>query len=93
MNIMLDFGAVRENEAAFAVAVAAITSGDIAGGGSILAALRDHICSTGGRRASNGFCRRCWRRSKRLRPVPPLLQHKLGRSTRTPEGAPPQKHF
>jgi len=42
-----DFGAVHENEAAFDVAVAAITSGDIACGRSILAALRDHICSTG----------------------------------------------
>jgi hypothetical protein len=44
---MPDFGTVRENEAAFDVAVAAITSGDIAWGRSILAALRDHICSTG----------------------------------------------
>jgi hypothetical protein len=44
---MPDFGAVHENEAAFDVAVAAITSGDIAWGCSILAALRDHICSTG----------------------------------------------
>ena len=44
---MPDFGTVRENEAAFEVAVAAITSGDIAWGRSLLAALRDHICSTG----------------------------------------------
>ena len=47
VKIMPDFGTVRENEAAFDVAVAAITSGDIAWGCSILAALRDHICSTG----------------------------------------------
>jgi hypothetical protein len=47
VKIMPDFGAVRENEAAFDVAVAAITSGDIAYGRSILAALRDHIWSTG----------------------------------------------
>jgi hypothetical protein len=44
---MPDFGAVRENEAAFDVAIAYITSGDIEYGRSILAALRDHICSTG----------------------------------------------
>jgi hypothetical protein len=42
-----DFGAVHENEAAFDVAVAAITRGDIAWGRSILAALQDHIWSTG----------------------------------------------
>ena len=47
MKIMPDFGTVRENEAAFDVAIAAITRGDIAWGHSILAALRDHICSTG----------------------------------------------
>jgi hypothetical protein len=44
---MPDFGAVHENEAAFDVAVASITSGDIECGRSILVALRDHICSTG----------------------------------------------
>jgi hypothetical protein len=47
VKIMPDFGTVRENEAAFDVAIAAITRGDIAWGHSILAALRDHICSTG----------------------------------------------
>ena len=46
MTIMPDFGTVRENEAAFDVAVACITSGDIAWGRSILAALRDHIWRT-----------------------------------------------
>ena len=46
MTIMPDFGTVRENEAAFAGAVDAITSGDIAWGCAILAALRDHIGST-----------------------------------------------
>jgi hypothetical protein len=44
---MPDFGAVHENEAAFDVAVAYITSGDIEWACSILAALGDHICSTG----------------------------------------------
>ena len=44
---MPDFGTMRENEAAFDVAVASITTGEIAWGRSILAALRDHICSTG----------------------------------------------
>jgi hypothetical protein len=47
VKIMPDFGTVRENEAAFDVAVAYITSGDIEFGRSILVALRDHICSTG----------------------------------------------
>jgi hypothetical protein len=47
VKIMPDFGTVRENEAAFDVALASITSGDIECGHSILAALRDHICSTG----------------------------------------------
>jgi hypothetical protein len=46
VKIMPDFGTVRENEAAFDMAVASITRGDIAYGHSILAALRDHICST-----------------------------------------------
>jgi hypothetical protein len=47
MKIMPDFGTVRENEAAFDVAVAYITSGDIDWGRSILAQLRDLIWSTG----------------------------------------------
>ena len=47
MKLMPDFGTVRENAAAFDVAIAAITRGDIAWGHSILTALRDHICSTG----------------------------------------------
>jgi hypothetical protein len=47
VKIMPDFGTVRENEAAFDVAVAYITSGEIEYGHSVLAALRDHICSTG----------------------------------------------
>ena len=47
MKIMPDFGTVRENETAFDVAVAYITSGDIDWGRSILAQLRDHIWSTG----------------------------------------------
>jgi len=47
VKIMPDFGDLRENEAAFEVAMASITSGESAWGRSILAALRDHICSTG----------------------------------------------
>ena len=47
MQNMPDFGTVHENAAAFDVAVAAITSGELAWGRSLLAALRDHICSTG----------------------------------------------
>jgi hypothetical protein len=46
MKIMPEFGTVRENEAACAVAVAAITRGDLAWGHGILVALRDHIQST-----------------------------------------------
>jgi hypothetical protein len=46
VKTMPDFGTVRENEAAFDVAVAYINSGDIAWGCSILTALRDHIWST-----------------------------------------------
>ena len=38
---------LRENEAAFDVAVASIDSGESEWGRAILAALRDHICSTG----------------------------------------------
>ena len=47
VKIMPDFGTVRENEAAFDVAVASINSGDSAWGHSVLAALQDHIYSTG----------------------------------------------
>ena len=47
MNIMPPFGTVRENEAAFAIAVSSINRGDREWGRSILAALRDHIWSTG----------------------------------------------
>ena len=46
MNIMPDFGAMRENEAAFEMAVASINSGEVAWGCAILTALRDHIWST-----------------------------------------------
>jgi hypothetical protein len=46
MKIMPDFGTVRENEAAFDVAVASINSGDIEWGHFLLVALRDHIRST-----------------------------------------------
>ena len=46
MKIMPDFGTIRENEAAFDMAVTATTRGDIAWGRSILAALQDHIVST-----------------------------------------------
>jgi len=47
VKIMPDFGTLRENEAAFDVAVASINSGESEWGRSILTALRDHICSTG----------------------------------------------
>ena len=47
VKIMPDFGTLRENQAAFEVAVAYINSGESEYGRSILAALRDHICNTG----------------------------------------------
>ncbi len=47
VKIMPDFGTLRENQAAFEVAVASINSGDDKWGRAILTALRDHICSTG----------------------------------------------
>jgi len=47
VKIMPDFGTLRENQAAFEVAVAYINSGESEYGRSILAALRDHICDTG----------------------------------------------
>src|SRR5215470_3040355 len=47
VNSMPSFGALRENEAAFDLAVAAVTSGESTWGRAILVALRDHICSTG----------------------------------------------
>ena len=47
MKSMPDFGTVHENAAAFDVAVAALSSGEIAWGRSLLAVLRNHICSTG----------------------------------------------
>lgn len=46
MKIMPDFGTMRENEAAFDVAVASLNRGDIVWGRSILVALRDHIWQT-----------------------------------------------
>ena len=46
MKTMPDFGTLRENEAAFDMAVASINSGEIAWGCAILTALRDHIWST-----------------------------------------------
>jgi hypothetical protein len=46
MHIMSNFGTVRENEAAFIIAVSSINRGDLAWGHAILVALRDHIWST-----------------------------------------------
>ena len=46
MKSMPEFGTVRENAAAFDVAMAFLTSGDIAWGHAILTALRDHIWNT-----------------------------------------------
>jgi hypothetical protein len=46
MKTMPDFGTLRENEAAFDVAVASINNGEVDWGCAILTALRDHIWST-----------------------------------------------
>jgi hypothetical protein len=46
VRTMPDFGTMRENEAAFDMAVTSINSGDIAWACAILKALRDHIWST-----------------------------------------------
>lgn len=46
MKTMPEFGTMRENEAAFDVAVAAINDGEVDWGCAILTALRDHIWST-----------------------------------------------
>jgi len=55
VNIMPEFGTVRENEAAFEVAVSSLTRGDITWGRSILAALRDHIGSTEEQKSAQGM--------------------------------------
>ncbi len=73
MKRMPDFGAVRENEAAFDVAVAAITSGDIAYGRSILAALRDHICSTGEQKSVQWILPQVLETLEALQTCPPIL--------------------
>ena len=46
MNIMPDFGTMYENEAAFAIAVTAITRREMAWGRTLLAALQDYIVHT-----------------------------------------------
>jgi hypothetical protein len=70
---MPDFGAVHENEAAFDVAVAAITSGDIECGRSILAALRDHICSTGEQKSVQWILPQVLETLEALQTCPPIL--------------------
>ncbi len=55
MNIMPEFGTVCEHEAAFEVAVTAITREDIAWGRALLAALRDHIGSTEEQKSAQGM--------------------------------------
>ena len=73
MNIMPDFGTMRENEAAFDVAVAAISNGDIAWGRSILAALRDHICSTGEQKSVQWILPKVLATLEALKTCPPIL--------------------
>ena len=73
MKIMPDFGTVRENEAAFDVAVASITSGDIECGRSILAAMRDHIWSTGEQKSIQWILPKVLETLEALKTCPPIL--------------------
>ena len=73
MKTMPDFGAVHENEAAFDVAVASITTGEIAWGRSILAALRDHICSTGEQKSVQWILPQVLETLEALQTCPPIL--------------------
>ena len=73
MKIMPDFGTMRENEAAFDVAVASITTGEIAWGRSILAALRDHICSTGEQKSVQWILPQVLETLEALQTCPPIL--------------------
>ena len=73
VNIMPDFGTMRENEAAFDVAVAAISNGDIAWGRSILAALRDHLCSTGEQKSVQWILPKVLATLEALKTCPPIL--------------------
>jgi len=70
---MPDFGTMRENEAAFDVAVASITTGEIAWGRSILAALRDHICSTGEQKSVQWILPQVLETLEALQTCPPIL--------------------
>jgi hypothetical protein len=75
VKIIPNFGALRENEAAFDVAVASITSGDSAWGRSILVALRDHICSTGEQKSVQWLLPK----GERLPPAPEALSMAMWR--------------
>jgi len=72
VKTMPDFGAVHENEAAFDVAVAAITSGDLECGRAILAALRDHICSTGEQKSLQWLLPKALETLEALQPCTPI---------------------
>ena len=72
METMPDFGALHENEAALDVAVAAITSGAIECGRSILAALRDHICSTGEQKSVQWILPQVLETLEALQPCTPI---------------------
>jgi hypothetical protein len=73
VKIMPDLGAVHENEAAFDVAVASITSGDSECGRSILAALRDHICITGEQKSVQWILPQVLETLEALQTCPPIL--------------------
>jgi hypothetical protein len=90
VKIMPDFGTVRENQAAFDVAIAAITSGDVVWGRTILVALRDHICSTGEQKSVQWILPQVLQTLEAQKTCTPIPAQKSGRSTKCPEGAPLQ---
>jgi hypothetical protein len=92
MKIMPEFGTVRENAAAFDVAVAAITSGDLAWGHGILVALRDHIQSTAEHKSVQWILPKVLEALEALDTTLLTTASPSVRSTRNPAGAPLQRY-
>jgi len=91
VKIMPNCGALHENEAACDVAVASINSGEKAWGRSILAALRDHICSTGEQKSIQWILPRVLERLEARKSCIPCSLTSQGGEQRTPGDTPPQK--
>jgi len=76
MKITPEFGTVRENQAAFDVAVAYINSGDIAWGRSILTELRNHIWSMEEQKSAQWILPKMLETLEDLKTCkPPLMAH------------------